>query len=129
MFPAFGNGAAPNGHQLVGSGQRHPLDPDPVPSTKAVAVQWLGILALVLSPVLAGAVPAALALLMARETTAQMRASEGFLTGVRALHLGVRLARLALLVAVAVVVVGVVIALLRTGGGGAGTVHYGPDVN
>lgn len=129
MFPAFGNGAAPNGQPVVGAGQRHPLDPDPVPSTKAMAVQWLGILALALSPVLAGVVPAALALLMARETTAQMRASEGFLTGVRALHIGVRLARMALLVVVAVLVVAVVVALLRSGGAGSGTVHYSPDVN
>lgn len=98
-------------------------------STKALAVLWLGVVGLVFSPVVAGVVPAVFALALGRWTEAEMRASEGFLTGTAPLRLGVRLARVALLVAVAVVVVGVVIALFRTGGGGSTGVQYGPDVN
>lgn len=110
------------------TGRRHPLDPDPVRSTKALAVLWLGALGLVFSPVVAGVVPAVFALVLGRSTEAEMRASAGFLTGTAPLRLGVRLARAALLVAVAVVVIGVVVALFRSGGGSTG-VQYGPDVN
>ncbi len=110
-------------------GHRHPLDPDPVRSSKATAVQWLGIVAVLFSPVLAGVLPAVVALVLARDTAAQMRASAGFLTGARALLWGVRLARLALWIAAAMIVFGVVAALLRAGGPMSSGVQYGPDVN
>jgi hydroxylaminobenzene mutase len=120
-----------NGYHLTGPvAHRHPLDPDPVRSTKAMAVLALGIVALPLALVVAGAVPAALALLLARDTAAEMRASEGFLTGGRYLLLGVRLARVALLVVVAVVLLGIVLALFGSGGGSGGAgPSFGPDVN
>ncbi|MGA8112877.1 MAG: hypothetical protein WCA46_04345 [Actinocatenispora sp.] len=98
-------------------------------STKAVAVQWLGIVAVVFSPVLAGVLPAVFALVLARDTMAQMRASDGFLTGVQPLMWGVRLARLALWVAIVVIVLAVVGWLVRTGAPGSSGVQYGPDVN
>jgi hypothetical protein len=80
--------------------------------------------------VVAGAVPAALALLLARDTEAEMRASGGFLTGGRWLLLGVRLARIALLVVVAVVLLWIVVKLFGSGGGGGGAApSYGPNVN
>lgn len=130
MSVVSGENKAPEGHrQFASVAHRHPADPDPVASSKARAVWWLGLLALVFSPMLAGVVPALIALLLARETTDQMRASEGFLTGVRALRAGSRLARLALLVALTVVVVGVVVALLHAGGGASDPVKYGPNVN
>lgn len=130
MDPATDSERAPDGHQqFARAGRRHPLDPDPVPATKAQAVRWLAIVALAFSPVLAGVVPAVVALVMARDTASQMRSSEGFLTGTGPLLSGVRLARLALLVSIAVVVIGVAIAMLRTGNGGSGGVHYGPGVN
>lgn len=130
LYPATESERAPEGHQEFDrAGRRHPLDPDPVPATKAQAVRWLAIVALAFSPVLAGVVPAVVALVMARETVEQMRASGGFLTGTGPLLSGVRLVRLALLVSVAVVVIGVAVALLRLGGSPSGGVHYGPGVN
>jgi hypothetical protein len=121
-----------NGYHLTGdaTARRHPLDPDPVRSTKAVAVLTLGVIALPLALVVAGAVPAALALLLARDTEAEMRASAGFLTGGRLLLLGVRLARIALLLVVAVVLLWIVLELFRSGGSGGGPApSYGPNVD
>lgn|GEM_PF-4944307 len=89
---------------------------------------WLAAVGLLFAPVVAGALPAGFALLLARDTEAEMRASGGFLTGVRPLRIGTALARLALLIAVAVIVVGIVLAVLRLGGSSP-TVQYGPDVN
>lgn len=107
---------------------RHPLDPDPVRSTQAVAVFWLAVLGLVLSPVLAGAVPATVAMVLAAGTRAEMRRSEGFLTGVRYLTAGVRLARIALFVAAGVLAIGVVVLVLNLLGSPSGP-HYGPGVD
>ena len=123
-----------NGYHLTSGGaataHRHPMDPDPVRSTKAMAVLALGIIALPLALVVAGAVPAVLALLLARDTEAEMRASGGFLTGGRWLLLGIRLARIALLVVVGVVLVWIVVKLFGSGGGGGGAApSYGPNVN
>src|SRR5581483_2449479 len=51
-----------NGYHLTSGGSatahRHPMDPDPVRSTKAMAVLALGVIALPLALVVAGAVPA-----------------------------------------------------------------------
>ncbi len=137
MFPAVdGSTAGPQGTPgpVDGAvaevqGHRHPLDPDPVRSSKATAVQWLGIVAVLFSPVLAGVLPAVVALVLARDAANQMRASAGFLTGARSLLWGVRLARLALWIAAAMIVFGVVVALLRAGGPMSSGVQYGPDVN
>lgn len=60
---------------------RHPADPDPVPSTKAAAAYALSILALVLSPVIGGVIPAVLALRLAKEADAEIAHSQGFLLG------------------------------------------------
>jgi hypothetical protein len=110
--------------------RRHPQDPDPTRSTKALAVVWLAAIGLLFSPVVAGALPAGFALLLARSTEAEMRASGGFLTGVTPLRVGTRLARLALLVAVAVIVIGIVFGIFHLGGPGDGDgVRYGSDVN
>src|SRR5215468_6500903 len=71
---------------------RHPLDPDPVRATKAGAVLALGIAAAVTGFFVGGLVPATLALVLARQGRAEMIASGGFLTGRRALRVGVALA-------------------------------------
>src|SRR5256886_17541261 len=63
------------------TGARHPLDPDPVRSTKAAAVLALGIVAALTGYFLGGLVPATLALLLARQARAEQVAAAGFLTG------------------------------------------------
>src|SRR2546430_17163860 len=65
------------------TGARHPLDPDPVRSTKAAAVLALGIVAALTGFFLGGLVPATLALLLARQARAEQVAAAGFLTGGR----------------------------------------------
>src|SRR5256885_13204629 len=72
------------------TGARHPLDPDPVRSTKAAAVLALGIVAALTGFFLGGLVPATLALLLARQAHREQLAAAGFLTGGRALRIGVR---------------------------------------
>src|SRR2546423_14217846 len=70
------------------TGARHPLDPDPVRSTKAAAVLALGIVAALTGFFLGGLVPATLALLLARQARAEQVAAAGFLTGGPALRVG-----------------------------------------
>jgi hydroxylaminobenzene mutase len=97
----------------VGSDTRHPLDPDPVRSTKASAILGLGVLAVVTGPLLGGLIPATLALLMARDTHRELVAADGFLLGARRLRLGVRLAWTGIVLAIATLVVLIIMALLH----------------
>ncbi len=108
--------------------QRHPLDPDPAPSTKATAVMALGFVAVVAAPVVAGLIPAAVALLLARTAEAELRAAGGFLTGGRRLRLGVRLALAAVVIAIVAIGAAAVLALIRYGGS-AGDVDFAPTVD
>jgi hypothetical protein len=91
---------------------RHPLDPDPVRSTKSRAVFALGLVALLTGPLVGGVVPATVALLLARQARREAYASGGYLTGAAWLRRGERLARAGLLLAsatlVAMIVLGVV---------------------
>ncbi|HEU5128036.1 MAG TPA: hypothetical protein VFU12_08605 [Glycomyces sp.] len=86
-------------------GARHPDDPDPVESTKVVAALTLAVLGVVFSPFVGGAIPALLALVLARQAEADIRDSEGFLLGAGRLGRVRRLAWTAVGVAAAVVVV------------------------
>lgn len=87
---------------------RHPLDPDPVRSTKARTVFALGLVALLTGPLVGGIVPASLALLLARQARREAYASRGFLTGAVWLQRGERLAWAAVvLVATALVIAAV----------------------
>jgi (hydroxyamino)benzene mutase len=106
---------------------RHPLDPDPVRSTKATAVLALGIVAVVTGPLLGGVVPATLALLLARQARADVRAAQGFLLGGRRVRTGVRLSWAGIVLALGVLVVATVIGLLRLAGNGGH--DYPPSVN
>jgi hypothetical protein len=92
---------------------RHPLDPDPVRSTKATAVLVLGIAAAVTGPLLGGAVPATLALMLARQARGDLRAAQGFLLGGRRVRAGVRLSWVGIVLALAVLVVAAVAGLLN----------------
>ncbi|GAB4008478.1 hypothetical protein GCM10029992_64940 [Glycomyces albus] len=85
-------------------GVRHPDDPEPVESTKIVAAHTLAAIGLVLSPFIGGAIPALVALMLARQAEAEVRESEGFLLGGRKLARIRKLAWIAIGVAAAVVI-------------------------
>ena len=107
---------------------RHPLDPDPVRSTKARGVLALGIVAALTGFFLGGLVPATLALVLAREARAERVASAGFLTGERALRVGVALAWVGIVLAATALVIASIIGLLHYAGSGSGP-EFGPNVN
>ena len=107
---------------------RHPLDPDPVRSTKARAVLALGITAALTGFFLGGLVPATLALLLARQVRAEQVAAEGFLTGARPLRIGVALAWVGIVLAATGMVIASIIGLLHYAANGTGPA-FGPNVN
>src|SRR5262245_66411307 len=74
------------------SATRHPLDPEPVRSTKAAAVLALGVAAVVTGPVVGGLIPATLGLALARQARSDLIAGQGYLTGARQLRAGLALA-------------------------------------
>ena len=92
---------------------RHPDDPEPVRATKALAVWWLGVAAVVTGPLVGGVVPATVALVLARQARRDVRAAQGFLTGSRLVHQGEWLALIGLLLAATTLVVAVVIGLFQ----------------
>jgi len=98
---------------------RHPQDPDPVRATKARGVLALGIVALCTAVTVGGLIPALLALSLARQCRAEMRAAQGFLTGGRLVVVGERLAWLSIVVVAAVLVVLAVSGVLRLAPGSA----------
>ncbi|SDY77866.1 hypothetical protein SAMN05444365_103443 [Micromonospora pattaloongensis] len=95
----------------VPSAARHPLDPDPVRSTKARTVFLLGLVAAVTGPFLGGVVPATVALTLARQARREAYASGGYLTGAAWLARGERLAWAGLVLAATTLVVVAVIGL------------------
>jgi (hydroxyamino)benzene mutase len=92
---------------------RHPLDPDPARSSKASAILGLGVLAVVTGPVIGGVIPAALALLMARETRRDLVAADGFLLGTRRMRNGIRLAWAGIVLAIASLIAVTIMGLLH----------------
>ncbi len=107
---------------------RHPLDPDPVGSTKSRAVLALGIVALLTGPLIGGVVPATLALTLARQARRDAYASGGYLTGAAWIGRGERLARAGLVLALAALVVAVIVALLHWAGTPGGQ-DFGSNVD
>src|SRR2546430_10976040 len=110
------------------TGARHPLDPDPVRSTKAAAVLALGIVAALTGFFLGGLVPATLALLLARQARAEQLAAAGFLTGGRALRIGVALAWVGIVLAATALVIASIIGPLPYAGSRHGG-DFGPHAN
>jgi hypothetical protein len=92
---------------------RHPLDPEPVRSSKARTVFALGVVALLTGPFVGGLVPATLALLLARDARREAYAAGGFLTGSAWLRRGERLAWIGIVLTATAVVVGIIIGLLH----------------
>lgn len=111
---------------LAEPSRRHPLDPDPVPATKAGAVLALGVVAALTGIAIGGVVPAVLALLLAREVRADLRAAGGFLLGGRRVRIGVALAWTGIVLAATTTVVAIIFGLLHLAGYGR---DYAPTVN
>jgi hydroxylaminobenzene mutase len=111
---------------VTGPPRRHPLDPDPVPSTKAGAVLALGVAAALTGLLVGGLVPATIALLLAREARADLRDAGGFLVGNRRIRIGVALAWTGVVLAATTLVVAIVFGLLQFAGYGR---DYAPTVN
>ena len=107
---------------------RHPLDPDPVPSSKAVAVLALGVAAAVTGFFVGGLIPATLALLLARDARREMSAAKGFLTGGRRIRVGVALAWVGIVLAACALVLAAIVGLLHMASGSGGS-NYAPNVN
>jgi len=107
---------------------RHPLDPDPVASTKARSVLALGVVAALTGFFLGGLIPATLALLLARQARREQIASAGYLTGNRRLRVGVALAWVGIVLAATALVLATIIGLLHFADSRAGS-DFGPNVN
>ncbi|MDG4821217.1 hypothetical protein O7635_05020 [Asanoa sp. WMMD1127] len=107
---------------------RHPLDPDPVRSTKAGAVFGLGLLAAMTGVVVGGIVPATVALVLARQARREAYASGGFLTGGLWIRRGERLAWIGVMLCIATVVIATVIGILNSADP-AGVQDFAPGVD
>jgi hydroxylaminobenzene mutase len=98
------------------TGARHPLDPDPVRSSKAYGTFALGLVGALTGFFLGGVVPATVGLLLARQARREAYASGGFLTGVAWVRRGERLAWLGIVLAAAALVIASVIGILGLAG-------------
>jgi hypothetical protein len=99
--------SGPGGHHPSGAATapaRHPADPDPVVASKARAVWWLGLLALLTGPLLGGVVPATVALTLAGQFRHDAYPSGGFLAGAARARRGERMAWGGIVLAVAAAV-------------------------
>jgi hydroxylaminobenzene mutase len=101
---------------VPGSPVRHPLDPDPVRSTKARTVFALGLVAMLTGLFVGGIVPATLALMLARQARREAYASGGYLTGGAWLRRGERLAWTGIVLVATTVVIAVVIGVFNLAG-------------
>lgn len=107
---------------------RHPLDPDPIRSSKAYTVFTLGLVAAVTGLMVGGAVPATVALWLARQARREAYASAGYLTGAAWLRRGERLAWIGVVLAVTSIVITLVIALLMMADSSGGQ-DFAPTVD
>jgi (hydroxyamino)benzene mutase len=71
---------------------RHPADPDIVLDSKAAAAFWLAVLGFVAGPFVGGAIPATIALVVAREAVVDLEAGAGWRYGARLVRWTRRLA-------------------------------------
>jgi (hydroxyamino)benzene mutase len=99
---------------------RHPMDPDPAPSSKARAVFALGLVGFLTGAFLGGVIPATVALLMARQAARQAYDSEGYLTGSAWIRRGRRLAWAGIVLALTSLVVASIAGLLHLAGAPGG---------
>ncbi|WP_374271725.1 hypothetical protein [Actinoplanes sp. M2I2] len=99
---------------------RHPMDPDPAPSSKARAVFALGLVGFLTGAFVGGVIPATVALLLARQTARQAYASQGYLTGSAWIRRGRRLAWAGIVLALTALVVASIAGLLHLAGSPGG---------
>jgi (hydroxyamino)benzene mutase len=103
------------------------MDPDPAVSTKARAVYALGLVALLTGPFVGGAIPATVALLLARQVTRQAYAAGGFLTGAAWVRRGRRLAWAGIVLALTALVLAAIAGLLHLAAPGGHDFDPGTD--
>jgi hydroxylaminobenzene mutase len=99
---------------------RHPMDPDPVRSTKARAVFALGLTAILTGAFVGGVIPATIALLLARQAERQAYAAGGYLTGMAWVRRGRVLAWAGIVLALTTLVVATIAGLLHLAGAPGG---------
>ena len=99
---------------------RHPMDPEPAPSTKARAVFALGLVALLTGALVGGVIPATVALLLARQVRRQAYAAGGYLIGAAWVRRGERLAWAGIVLALTALVVASIAGLLHLAGSAGG---------
>ena len=97
----------------AGAPTRHPMDPEPAPSTKARAVFALGVVALLTGALVGGVIPGTIALLLARQVERQAYAAQGYLTGSAYVRRGRRLAWTGIILGLTALVVAVIAGLLH----------------
>jgi len=107
---------------------RHPLDPEPVRSTKAGAVFALGLVALLTGLFVGGLVPASIAIALARQARREAYQSGGYLTGAAWLRRGEKLAWLGVAFAATSLVVVIVIGVVDFAGSPVGH-DFAPGVD
>ncbi len=107
---------------------RHPLDPEPVRSTKAVGVLALGGIAALTGFFVGGVIPATIALVLARSAKSDMIAARGYLTGARELRTGIRLAWVGIVLAATAIVIASVIGILHVAASPGGH-HFAPGTD
>lgn len=107
---------------------RHPRDPDPVRSTKAAAVVALGAVAVLTGPLVAGIVPASIALILAREARQDLVDARGFLLGGKRLRVGTALAWTGIVLALTALTVAAIVGLLSLARASSGR-DFAPTVN
>jgi (hydroxyamino)benzene mutase len=95
---------------------RHPDDAEPVRASKATAAWWLGLLAAITGPLVAGLVPATVALALAAQFRREAHQAGGFLTGAARVRQGEVLAWSGVVLATAAVVAATVVGVLLWAG-------------
>ena len=108
---------------------RHPLDPDVARSSKAGVVLTLGIVAALTGALVGGAIPATIALIIARAGRADLIASGGYLTGGRTIRTGVRLAWLGIILAAAAIVAAAIIGIFHLAASDGAPQHFAPGTD
>jgi hydroxylaminobenzene mutase len=107
---------------------RHPLDPEPVRSTKAGTVFALGLVALLTGAFVGGLVPASIAIVLAGQARREAYQSGGYLTGAAWLRRGEKLAWTGVALAATSLVIAVVIGVVDFAGDPTGQ-DFGPGVD
>lgn len=107
---------------------RHPLDPDPVRSSKSRMVFALGLVAMLTGLFVGGIIPATVALSLARQARWDAYASGGYLTGAALIRRGERLAWAGIALAATAVVAATVIGVINLADSSVGQ-DFAPGVD